>query len=76
MCYLINYLCRNVKSTRFCCVFGIRGILGETLACTRHLLAPTVSEASDGGEPAIIEQILNEIVDIKKRKKDGLGTEP
>jgi hypothetical protein len=27
--------------------------LGETLACTRHLLAPTVSEASDGGEPAI-----------------------
>jgi hypothetical protein len=28
-------------------------ILGETLGCARHLLAPTVSEASRGGGLAI-----------------------
>ena len=54
MYYSINCLQRDAKLTRFCGVFGIRLNFGETLACARHLLAPTTSEAKWEGNRLLV----------------------
>jgi hypothetical protein len=38
-----------IKKRVFCGVLGSRHFLGGTLGCAGHLLAPTVSEASEEG---------------------------